>query len=116
MSKLQNGAEDVFAPSNLTYSVILAGQDLKTVKKYNTSVVEQGGYKDFDLKCTCAENGGSTTCNECKSEFISNLYIGQIKINNNIVELKSVGTSPNDLIVIRNTNNWRTPPKAEEGE
>ena len=116
MTKLQNGAEDVFAPSNITYSVVLVGTDIKTLKKYNESVVGQGGYKDFDLKCSCSENHGATPCTECKSEFISNLYIGQIKINNNIVELKSVGTSPNDLIVIRNTNNWKVVPQEEEGE
>ena len=109
MGELQTNSEAVFAPENSTYSVVLTGSDIKTIKRYNESVIDDGGYKDFDLICDCALNGGTTNCNKCLSDFITNMYNGVVEINNKQYELTGKTSAyANELIKIRNNNNWRT--------
>lgn len=101
-------AEQVFAPDNIRFTVVLTGSDIKTIKDYNVTRNLDGGYGDFELRCDCDPKGKyDDLCIYCESDFLTHLdqhtvngvtlsYANQaVKSNLDILRFQGRGTDPN---------------------
>ena len=106
----QNGEKDTtYEPSKVSYSFTLRSSDLTVIKKYNENAVSNGGYKDFNLICSCAASNGASVCTQCKSDFLTNLSNGKVKVNgvvNNV--LGGWSNNSHSIDYVRNQqNHWK---------
>ncbi len=70
---LESNPEDIYSPNNIRFSVVLSGNDIEKIKKYNTTRIPYGGYRDFELRCDCDVENYGVNCIHCDSIFLEDL-------------------------------------------
>ena len=90
--------DSTYAPENLTYSFTLTPRDLREIREYNKTRVNEGGYNDFNMKCEQSTN--RKVLQKCQSRFLDAISGGNALSSGSMtLELQTNNTS---LVEARN--------------
>lgn len=76
-------SQNSYSTNQPIFSITLNSQDIRTIRDYNEN--EEHPYDDFNLKC-------DSEGNECKSEFINQIFINELNLSDNAHNSLITGT------------------------
>ena len=101
-SEMLDSAKDdkTYSPDKLTYSYTLTPRDLRSIREYNKTRINEGGYADFNMYCEDGTYNGKNVKIRCKSRFLDAIS-GVNSLTSGTVTL-NLNANNTDLNTVRN--------------